>query len=47
MKKPGLSPIWIALIALVLAVGVVAMNVYKEKNAPIAVEQEGHEDHGH
>jgi hypothetical protein len=50
MKKTGLSPIWIALIALVLIGGVVAMNVFKDKTAPQAVEHDhdgdGKSDHG-
>jgi hypothetical protein len=49
MKKPGISPIWIALIALLIAGGVVAMNVMKDNSTTKAVEHDhdgdGKSDH--
>jgi hypothetical protein len=50
MKKPGISPIWIALIAIALLGGVVAVNMIKDGNTPKAVEHDhdgdGKSDHG-
>jgi hypothetical protein len=50
MKKPGISPIWIALLALLLIGGVVAMNVMKDSSTTKAVEHDhdndGKSDHG-